>query len=285
MVKINNTSYNFFATINKGRIFRVFKHKMKKYFYLISIQFLGYRFHGWQKQPNVKTLHLMVDRTLNFILEGKRFKSLSSGRTDAMVSAEQAAIELFLFEPIEDLTAFLALFNYNLPQDIRALNIKEVDAEFNIINNPKVKEYLYLFTYGEKCHPFCAPIMTTILDDLDIDLMKQGAKLFEGMHYIKSYCYKPTNNGIYNRNILLCELVENTIYTANYFPKKTYLLRVKGKGFMRNQIRLMMGTLIDLGKGKLSLETIKDSLKPNSEIKMNYIAPASGLILNKIEFE
>jgi tRNA pseudouridine38-40 synthase len=74
---------------------------MKKYFYVITIQYLGYRFHGWQKQPNVKTVHLMVDRTLNFILEGKQFKSLSSGRTDAMVSAECAAFELFLFEPIE----------------------------------------------------------------------------------------------------------------------------------------------------------------------------------------
>lgn len=257
----------------------------KKYYYLITIQYLGYRFHGWQKQPDVKTLHLMVDRTFNYILEGKRFKSLCSGRTDAMVSAESAAIELFLFEPIEDLNTFLELFNYNLPQDIRALTIKEVDAEFNIIQHSKIKEYIYLFTYGEKCHPFCAPIMTTILDDLDIDVMKQGAKLFEGEHFFKSYCYKPTDNGVYTRHIELCEIVDNTVYTANYFPKKTYLLRVKGKGFMRNQIRLMMGTLIDLGKGKLSLQDIKNSLKPDSKIKMNYIAPASGLILNSIEFE
>jgi len=258
---------------------------MKKYFYVINIQYLGYRFHGWQKQPNVKTLHLMVDRTLNFILEGRYFKSLSSGRTDAMVSAESAAFELFLQEPIEDEIAFLELFNLNLPQDIRALDIKEVDDKFNIIQHSKIKEYLYLFTYGEKCHPFCAPIMTTILDVLDIELMKQGAKLFEGENYLKSYCYKPTDKGIYTREILTCELVENTIYTANYFPKKSYILRVRGKGFMRNQIRLMMGTLIDLGKGKLSLEDIRFSLLPNSIVKMDYIAPASGLILNKIEFE
>jgi len=258
---------------------------MKKYFYVITLQYLGYRFHGWQKQPTVKTLHLMVDRTFNFILEGKQFKSLSSGRTDAMVSAECAAIELFLFEPIEDQQAFLKLFNHNLPQDIRALEIREVDAKFNIINHSKTKEYLYLFTYGEKCHPFCAPIMTTILDDLDIDLMKQGAKLFEGSHYFKSYCFKPTDNGIYNRDILCCELVENTIYTANYFPKESYILRVKGKGFMRNQIRLMMGALIDLGKGKLSLETISQSLEQDCFIKLDHIAPASGLILNHIEFE
>ncbi|MBU2951119.1 tRNA pseudouridine(38-40) synthase TruA [Tamlana agarivorans] len=257
---------------------------MKKYFYVFNIQYLGYRFHGWQKQPDVKTLHLMVDRTLNFILEGKKFKSLSSGRTDAMVSAESAAFELFVHEPIEDQEAFLELFNYNLPQDIRALSMREVDEKFNIINNSKIKEYLYLFAFGEKCHPFCAPIMTTILDDLDIELMKAGAKLFQGEHYVKTYCYKPTDHGIYNREILTCEIVENTIYTANYFPKKTYLLRVKGKGFMRNQIRLMMGTLIDLGKRKLTLEDIRISLLPESTVKMNYIAPASGLILNKIDF-
>lgn len=257
---------------------------MKNHFYLITIQYLGYRFHGWQKQPDVKTLHLMVDRTLNFILEGKPFKSLSSGRTDAMVSAECAAFELFLSEPLEDQEDFLKLFNYNLPQDIRALTIKEVDAKFNIINHSKIKEYLYLFTFGEKCHPFCAPIMTTILDDLDIELMKEGAKLFEGEHYFKSYCFKPTNHGIYNREILKCELIENTMYTANYFPKKTYILRVRGKGFMRNQIRLMMGTLIDLGKGKLTLDTIKQSLEQDCFIKLEYIAPASGLILNNIEF-
>ena len=257
---------------------------MKKYFYVITIQYLGYRFHGWQKQPHVKTLHLMVDRTLNFILEGQPFKSLSSGRTDAMVSAECAAFELFLETPLEDQDAFLDLFNYNLPQDIRAISIREVDAKFNIINHSKIKEYLYLFTYGEKCHPFCAPIMTTILDDLDIDLMKEGAKLFEGIHYFKSYCFKPTDHGVYNREIITCELIENTIYTANYFPERSYILRVRGKGFMRNQIRLMMGALIDLGKGKLSIETISKSLEQDCFIKMEHIAPASGLILNKIEF-
>ena len=227
----------------------------------------------------------MVDRTLNFILEGKRFKSLASGRTDAMVSAEEAAIELFLREPIEDEAAFLKLFNTNLPQDIRALTIKEVDAKFNIIQNSKIKEYLYLFAFGAKFHPFCAPILTTVLDDLDIEIMKKGARLFEGEHYLKTYCYKPSDNGIYNREILTCEIIENTIYSANFFPKKSYLLRVRGKGFMRNQIRLMMGTLIDLGKGKLTLKDIEMSLEPENTIKMDYIAPASGLILKSVEFD
>lgn len=258
----------------------------KRYYYVLKIQYLGYRFHGWQKQPDVKTVHLMIDRTLNYIFEGKRFKSLGSGRTDAMVSAQEAAFELFVYdEPLEDLNEFLALFNVNLPQDIRALSIRQVDKNFNVINHAKIKEYLYVFAHGNKYHPFCAPLMTTILDELDIETMIQGAKLFEGFHNFKTYCYKATNNGIYNREILTCEIVENTLFTANFFPETSYILRVRGQGFMRNQIRLIMGALIKLGKGEITLDYIKETLKPESIEVMDYIAPASGLILNKIEFE
>lgn len=258
---------------------------MKRYYYVITIQFLGYRFHGWQKQPNVKTVHLMIDRTLKFILNQTKFKTLGSGRTDAMVSAQEAAFELFIEEPIKDFELFMAEFNLNLPQDIRALSIKEVDADFNIIQHSKTKEYLYLFSQGTKNHPFCAPLLTTILEPLDIEIMKKGAKLFQGKHNFKTYCYKPTNNGTYNREISLCELLENDIFTANFFPEQTYLLKIRGKGFLRNQIRLIMGGLIKLGRGEVTLDYIEKSLLPESMEVMDYIAPASGLILNKIEFE
>jgi tRNA pseudouridine38-40 synthase len=109
----------------------------KRYYYLIKLQYLGYRFHGWQKQPNLKTLHLMVDRTLKYVFEDKRFKTLIAGRTDAMVSANETAFELFTYHKIDDASEFLKEFNYNLPQDIRALSIKEVDESFNIIQHPK----------------------------------------------------------------------------------------------------------------------------------------------------
>jgi tRNA pseudouridine38-40 synthase len=258
----------------------------KRYYYLIRIQYLGYRFHGWQKQPELKTVQLMIERTLKFILNNQSFKTLAAGRTDAMVSANETALELFLDDrPLDDLEEFLTLFNHNLPQDIRALTIKEVDKNFNIIKHSKVKEYLYFFAHGNKFHPFCAPIMTTILEELDIELMKKGAKLFQGKHNFKTYCYKPTNNGMYNREIINCELVENTVITASFFPKKTYLFRVKGRGFGRNQIRLMMGALIKLGRGEITLDYIRQSLTPDSTEVMDYIAPASGLILNKIEFD
>ena len=197
----------------------------KRYYYLIRIQYLGYRFHGWQKQPNVKTLHLMIDRTLKFILGKKRFKTLASGRTDAMVSANCAAIELFLYkEPIKDFEAFLEEFNCNLPQDIRALSIEEVDAQFNIIQDSNLKEYHYVFSQGQKNHPFCAPILTTILEPLDVELMKMGAKCFEGTHYFKTYCYRATNKGEYSRTINTSEIIDNRLYTANFFPEESFSL-------------------------------------------------------------
>jgi tRNA pseudouridine38-40 synthase len=258
----------------------------KRYYYLIKIQYLGYRFHGWQKQPDVKTLHLMIDRTLKYILGDTRFKTLGAGRTDAMVSANEAALELFIYnQPIEDFEGFLELFNYNLPQDIRALSIREVDKDFNIIQDSKVKEYHYVFSQGQKNHPFCAPILTTILEPLNIDLMKEGAKLFEGTHNFKTYCYKATNKGEYHRTIEYCEIVDNTIYTANFFPKESYVFIIRGKGFMRNQIRLMMGCLIKLGRGEVTLDYIKETLKEDSKEVMDYIAPASGLILHRLDFE
>lgn len=227
----------------------------------------------------------MIDRTFKYILEDKLFKTLAAGRTDAMVSANEAAFELFLEEPIDSFDEFLALFNHNLPQDIRALSIEEVTKEFNIIQHSKVKEYTYLFAFGNKFHPFCSPIMTTFLDDLDIEIMKQGAILFEGEHNFKNYCYKAKETGVYNREILTCEIIENNIHTASFFPDKTYVLRVRGKGFMRNQIRLMMGILVKLGRGEVTLDYIENSLKEGVKEHMDYIAPASGLILNKIEFE
>jgi tRNA pseudouridine38-40 synthase len=258
----------------------------KRFYYLVKIQYLGYRFHGWQKQPQLKTLHHMIDRTLKYVLEQTRFKTLGAGRTDAMVSANEAAFELFVYDhPLEDHQAFLASFNLNLPQDIRALSITEVDKNFNVIQDSKVKEYHYLFSFGEKNHPFCAPIMTNIQEHLDLQLMMKGAKLFQGSHNFKAYCYKATEESHYLRSVDLSQLVLNEDYTASFFPEVSYVFKVRGKGFGRNQIRLMMGALIRLGNGELQLKQLERSLRTGELDQVNFIAPASGLILHSISFE
>lgn len=257
---------------------------MRKYFYLVEIQFLGFRYHGWQKQPNVKTVQGMVEKTLTFILEHSNFRTLGSSRTDAMVSANHFAFELFMKEPV-DVDFLLEQLNINLPNDIRALSVEEVTESFNVIQDPKVKEYLYLFSFGEKNHPFCAPFMVYMKEHLDIELMKQGAKLFEGAHNFCSYCYKPSEETILQRELLFCEIRENDVFTANFFPQHSYALHVHGKGFLRHQVRLMMGALFALGKGDITLEDIEKSLQNTHTEALSFMAPASGLMLSNLHYE
>ncbi|GAA4278909.1 tRNA pseudouridine synthase A [Aquimarina mytili] len=255
----------------------------KRFYYLIQLQYLGFRYHGWQKQPKVNTLQRMVERTLNYVLKHNDFKILAAGRTDAKVSANHAYVELFVDHKPIDLDVFYPLFNQNLPQDIRALHIEETDEHFNIIQSPKIKEYLYLFSCGEKFHPFCAPFMYNIMEELDIAKMQEAAKLFEGKHNFRSYCHRPSENTKLEGEILYCAIKKNDVYTANFFPEDSYLLQVKGEGFKRNQIRLMMGALVDLGKGKIDLDFIQQTLDPDAEeIVLEHIVPGSGLILNSV---
>lgn len=225
----------------------------------------------------------MVERTLNFILDHDNFKTLATGRTDAMVSVNQSAFELFLREPI-DKDKLLEDLNSNFPADIRALSIEEKDQQFNIIQNAKQKEYLYIFSFGSKNHPFCAPFISYVNRELDIEIMKTGAGLFVGNHNFRQYAYKPGEGTKFDREILTSEIVPNDIYTASFFPNASYLFRVKGTGFLRHQVRLMMGTLFRLGKGEITIQDISESLIGNSDETIGYIAPSSGLMLNKVEF-
>ena len=226
----------------------------------------------------------MIDRTLTYVFEEKRFKTLGGSRTDAMVSAEHFAFELFVEEPLEE-DRFLKDFNLNLPADIRAIDIERVDKTFNVIQNPKIKEYVYLFAFDEKAHPFSAPFITTLPGDLDIALMQQGAKLFEGEHYFGAYCKKPNEHTQVNRSVLSSEIDKNDVLTASFFPSNSYAFRVSAKGFLRNQIRIMIGQLFRLGQGEITLADLEASLKPDFEEHLSFIAPASGLMLHKVQFD
>jgi tRNA pseudouridine38-40 synthase len=257
---------------------------MQQYFYLIHIQYLGFRFHGWAKQPNVKTVHQFIDKTLPYVLGHDDFKTLGSSRTDAMVSANHFVFELFLKEGLE-LDSFFHELNRNLPQDIRTIKVEATDGDFNIIQSPRVKEYMYLFAFGEKAHPFTAPLMSTFMENMDIGLMKQGALMFQGKHNFKKYVKKPSDKTVLEREVEVSFIEENRIFEANFFPEKSYVYHVHSKGFMRNQIRLMMGQLLRLGRGEIGLEDIRQSLENPDGETFDYIAPASGLILNKVNFE
>lgn len=257
--------------------------KPQRLFYLIKLQYLGFRFHGWQKQPDVPTVEKMVKRTLRFVLDHSNFKLLAAGRTDARVSVNETFIELFLDDEALNLDTFLDEFNLNLPSDIRALSIEQTTADFNVIQHHKEKEYIYLFSHGEKFHPFCASLMVYMKSELDIELMKSAALLFEGTHDVWSYTYKPTDTTDTVRTIKSCYIEENNLFTANFFPEKSFVFRVTGMGFKRHQVRLMMGALFDLGMHKMTLEQFKETLDGKNRIHLSHIAPASGLMLYKMK--
>lgn len=254
------------------------------YSYLVGIQFLGFRFSGWQKQTNAKTLHEMVDKSLSYVFKEVVFKTIGVGRTDAKVSANTYYIQLFVDIELEE-KLFLSSLNSNFSPDFRAVSFKKVPHSFSVINAPKVKEYHYYFSFGQKNHPFAAPFMVNIDQTLDIDAMMTAAKLFEGEHYFHKYCTRPSENTIFKRVIDVCEIVENTILTANFFPEKSYILKVKGKGFLRYQIRLIMATLFELGKGNCDFNFIEASLQEdNDRLFMRHNAPSSGLQLFDVQF-
>jgi tRNA pseudouridine38-40 synthase len=257
----------------------------KRFYYLVHIQYLGFRFHGWAKQPKLKTLHQMVDKTMFFMFGEGITKTIGCSRTDSKVSAAHYVFELFINKPITDFDQFIREFDSNSPSDIRGLKIEETNAEFNIINSAKVKEYVYLFAFGEKAHPFAAPMVTTLPEQLDLELMKQGAELFEGEHNFAKYCTKPSEKTNFVRTINYCKIEVNTKYQANFFPDKTYNLRIKSKGFLRYQVRLIMGQLFKLGKGEITLKDIETSLTGEDRSHFNEIAPQSSLILESVTFE
>ena len=127
--------------------------------------------------------------------------------------------------------------------------------------------------------------MANILEVLDIDIMTKAAALYKGTHNFKTYTAKASENKQVTRTLSYCKIIKNTEIKASFFPKNSYVLRICGKGFMRYQVRMIMGALIQLGRGLLSLDEIERSLMEDTDIKISYIAPGSGLVLHKLEFE
>lgn len=259
--------------------------KKKGFCYLVRLQYLGFRYSGWQIQPKQRTIEGMLTKTFRFLYPDKKFKVLGAGRTDAKVSALDAAFELFLEEELEDTDRFLIEFNINLPPDIRLLSAEPKDLDFNIIKNSKSKEYLYLFSFGQKNHPFSAPFISNYVDQLNLETMRKGAALFEGSHDFSIYTAEIQPKTKTLRHIDSCSIEENNYLKANFFPETSYILRIKGEGFMRYQIRMIMGALVQLGKSELTLDQIRSSLEPGCSFKLKTIAPGSGLLLNQISFK
>lgn len=250
----------------------------QKFYYLIGVKYLGFRYHGWQKQPKVRTVQGMIEKTVSYVLDHDRFKTLGASRTDKMVSCEQGYFELFTKEPIDE-QSFMRGMEINLPPDIQLLSFEETDSKFNIIHHPKEKEYRYYFSFGEKPDPFCAPFLHVEPWQLEMSIMHKAAAFFVGEHNFLNYCIRPSEDTQLVRSVDFCEIQKDDRELPEYFPEDRYMLVVRGKGFLRNQVRLMMGVMIALGRGEIDWATFEKSFDGNKIEGWSYMAAPSALVL------
>lgn len=225
----------------------------------------------------------MIDKTFDFIFKHSNYRTLGCGRTDAKVSADDYALELFINEELVP-EQLLKRLNINLPADIRAKSVRPVHADFNIIQSARTKEYHYYFSSGEKSHPYNAPFIRDFGKQLNMEKMKEAVTFFEGTHNFKRYVSKPSSSTILEREILSATIEPNTKFTGRFSPQNAFVFKVKAKGFMRYQVRLMMGALVEVGRGVWSVEDLKQSLIDYNGTQIKHVAPSSGLVLHKVEF-
>lgn len=255
------------------------------FYYLIEIAYLGYKYHGYAIQPTHKTIQGQLEKTLRYVL-GKEvpFKTLGCSRTDARVSARQFFMELFLETDLLDVDDFATNFKKNLPQDIEYKSIKKVSKTFNVINDVKSKTYTYTFAIGKQYNAFNAPYIMHFREDLDLDAMLEASRLFVGEHNFFLFQTGKNNGGEFVKTIDSC-----IVSQVNQHPlpanceQDIYQLKISAKGFIRYQIRMIMGFLVEIGRGERTLDDLKLALNASQTInKLCYVAPAHGLVLEEV---
>lgn len=244
----------------------------------------GSHYSGFQVQAEDKTIQGEINNALRVLSKSDDIKSIGSGRTDAGVHAlaQVMRVEIPVLIPEKNLARAM---NSNLPDDIRVLSSEFTTSEFHPIYSAKSKEYNYVFTTDEVISPFARELMTHFPFELDIELMRKGCQIFCGEHDFINYQCVGTEIESTVRKITSCELVryESTGHWGN-LAGEYYVLKVVGNGFLKQMVRLLMGALWSLGRGKITLEDLEKSLKMPLKNRLGATAPPQGLYLKEVHY-
>lgn len=250
---------------------------------------MGARYFGWQKQKSHPSLHQAFNTALEkalydtFNLEIE-YNSLGASRTDARVNALGQRVKVKLIGHELNTESFIHTINHLLPYDMNVERIIQVDKELAVIAHASSKEYFYFFTHDQKKSSFLFPFVTYFNEDnLDFELMREGAELFLGTHNFKNYCYRPSNTK-FVRTISRLDINIDVKFDTLGLSLQSHQIIIEADGFLKQMIRIIVGTLIDLGRGVCSLSDIKESLDVNSTKRLGFITPPHGLFLSKVKY-
>ena len=241
--------------------------------YLIYYSYDGKDFNGYQKQNGLRTIQEELEKALKFINAGVDTVVTASGRTDKGVHANLAAAHFDLSVDITEYKLKRAL-NSNLPDDIHVISAQMVDNQFHARYMVKEKEYKYYLNMGEY-NPTRRFYEYQYCKMLDTQEIEKAIKYFKGEHNFKSFTPNKDRRNNYVRTITDCyiEVMGNTL-----------IFTFRGNGFLKYQIRNMVGYLIRVGEHKKRKEDIPKILEKKDRKCASITAHPEGLYLNKVVY-
>ncbi len=239
----------------------------------LTIEYNGAEFFGWQKQKNCRTVQEEIEKAF-LTLTGENVSVEGSGRTDKGVHAlgQVASVQTSNIMPTKN---FKIALNDLLPKDIFIKKVEEVDQNFQARFSAKRKTYKYIVCVGGERGAINNSLIAYYPYKVDIEKMREVAKLLIGKHNFKGFCSSDASVTNFER-----EIYDLKINKKN----RMYTFLVCGNGFLYNMVRIIVGTLLDVGRGKLSVERVKNALETGNRNNSGQTMPACGLYLKNVEY-
>lgn len=239
----------------------------------LTIEFDGTNYVGWQLQPNGISIQQVVEEALAKLL-GEQVRVYSSGRTDAGVHA-RGMVAAFRTERNLPLRAFSYGLNVLLPPDIVVHEAAEAAPDFNPRSDAKGKHYRYTIHMVRHRSPLSRHFAWQLRSDLDLDAMREVAGCFVGERDYAAFCASGSS----------VRTTVRTVFSVDIDQQGEFIhIDVKGSGFLRNMVRIMTGTLVEVGQGKIRPEAVHQLFLGQTRMDAGMTAPAQGLCLMEVYY-
>lgn len=249
-------------------------------YFKMVFQYLGEDFKGWQIQPEgFRTVQGEIEKVLKEVSKNNfPFKFLGASRTDAGVHAICQVAKLEWGNPLPGENLFKAL-NSLLPQSIRLVDIQTCSENFHPIFSKSRKSYSYFFSFGDNFVPTQLGRIVFFKYNLDLSKMKKGAELFKGVQDFQNYYCEGSEIHSTEREIYNSQVIIHSNTSLPFLPKEFCEFKISGNGFLKQMVRLIMGALVELGREKIDIKYLEQSLLIPMERRVGPVVPPEGLYL------